>query len=66
MNINDADKQLKSNQISVATLISQNIINSHLTENQYNLIQKLQSETEQLKNIMSIKNGVKPYPVFGW
>ncbi|MBN8587303.1 MAG: Eco57I restriction-modification methylase domain-containing protein [Rhodothermia bacterium] len=63
LNINEADKQLKSNQISVSTLISQNIINSHLTENQYNLIHKIQSETEQLKNIMSIKNGVKPYEV---
>lgn len=63
LNINDADKQLKSNQISVATLLSQNIINSHLTENHYNLVQKLQKETKQLKNIMSIKNGVKPYEV---
>ena len=63
LNINDADKQITSNQISVATLLSQNIINSHLTENQYNLIQKLNSDTEQLKNIVTIKNGVKPYEV---
>jgi adenine-specific DNA-methyltransferase len=63
LNINDADKKLKSNQISVATLLSQNVINSHLTENQYNLILKLHSDTEQLKNIMSIKNGVKPYEI---
>ena len=63
LNINDADKQINSNQISVATLLSQNIINSHLTENQYNLIQKLNSDTEQLKNIVTIKNGVKPYEV---
>jgi hypothetical protein len=63
LNINDADKQINSNQISVATLLSQNIINSHLTENQYNLIQKLNSDTEQLKNIVTTKNGVKPYEV---
>ncbi len=63
LNINDAEKILKSNRISVATLVSQNVINSHLTDNQYNLIQKLRTDTEQLKNIMSIKNGVKPYEV---
>lgn len=63
LNINDADKQLKSNQISVETLIVQNTINSHLTENQYNLIQKLKAGTKPLKDIMSIKNGVKPYEV---
>lgn len=63
LNINDAEKILKSNQISVATLVSQNVINSHLTDKQYNLIQKLRTDTEQLKNIMSIKNGVKPYEV---
>ncbi|OYQ43489.1 type II restriction endonuclease [Flavobacterium aurantiibacter] len=63
LNINNAEKILKSNQISVATLVSQNVINSHLTDNQYNLIQKLRAGTEQLKNIMSIKNGVKPYEV---
>jgi hypothetical protein len=63
LNINDAEKILKSNQISVATLVYQNVINSHLTDKQYNLIQKLRTDTEQLKNIMSIKNGVKPYEV---
>jgi hypothetical protein len=63
LNINDADKQINTNQISVATLLSQNIINSHLTENQYNLIQKLNYDSEQLKNIVTIKNGVKPYEV---
>jgi hypothetical protein len=63
LNINAADKLVKSNQISVATLISQNVINSHLTEAEYNLIEKLHLDTELLKNVMSIRNGVKPYEV---
>jgi hypothetical protein len=63
LNINDADKQVKSNRISVATLISQNSINSHMTESEYKLIEKIRVDTKPLKNIMTVKNGVKPYEV---
>jgi len=63
LNINSADKQVKSNQISISTLVAQNIINSHLTEKEYNLIEKIKLETKPLNKIMAIKNGVKPYEV---
>jgi hypothetical protein len=61
LNINSSEKIIKSNQIPVSTLNAQNIINPHLSVNQYNLLDKLRLNTVPLKKIMIIKNGVKPY-----
>jgi adenine-specific DNA-methyltransferase len=63
LNVNAGAKQVNSNNISVATLINHNSINSHLTELEYELIEKIKLNTEPLCKIMTIKNGVKPYEV---
>lgn len=63
LNINSADKLINENKISVQILTQQNTINSHLSEFDYQLVEKIKSNTEFLQNLMSIKNGVKPYEV---
>lgn len=61
--INSANKQIISNQISISTLAAQNIINSHMKEKDYKLIEKIKLRTIPLNQLMTIKNGVKPYEV---
>ncbi|MCC5814210.1 MAG: Eco57I restriction-modification methylase domain-containing protein [Leptospira sp.] len=63
LNINSYDKLIKINQVEKTILSAQNVINTHLTDKDYKLIEKIYSQSKLLKDVMTIKNGVKPYEV---
>jgi adenine-specific DNA-methyltransferase len=63
LNVNAADIFIKSNLIDQKILLAQSSINSHLGIREYTLLDKIKINCINLNEILSIKNGVKPYEV---